>query len=350
MKLPRLLLVVLPLAACAPGSTSSGPGDAPASTPASAGDVPTEQLLPRISRAPEHVAYHGTRRVKMRYRVVGIQQDLEYVERVFADGEGRFGIDVVDVVSPAMTPDRKEFFELLQDNRQGFFYRYRDFRIHDLNLFREGYEVRVTGRTTVCERECVELVVHRRERPNRSYRIAVDPRTGLVLRSEEFAGERLVSSVCFEEFAEGLPAAETGYYSGLFERSGVDPSRPGRPQVGFPILRPTLVPEGYRLETADSLEDRGRTWVRLVYGDGVEQVFFLHSPEPRPSRPSEVERDPLATVSAERRADRVTVAHVGPWTVLDGSVNGQGIVAMGKVSEEELLQMVQSAVETRSDG
>ena len=48
------------------------------------------------------------------------------------------------------------------------------------------------------------------------------------------------------------------------------------------------------------------------------------------------------------RDDRMLVANVGPWAVVEGNVRGQSIVALGKVVEDELLQMVQSALESRA--
>lgn len=335
-----VLLAAL-LAAC--GAESASPPGTPPATGASAPDATELQLLQRIREAPMTVAYNGTRRVKMSYRVVGVPHDLEYVERVFSDGEGGFGIEVLDLVSPSLPADEEAFFKILQGNRQGFFYRSRDFRIRDLDLFRESYTLEQTGFATVCGRECVELEVRRRERSDRWYTVAVDPRTGLVLRSEEHVGGQVITSIAFEELQPGLPA-EAPLYEPPFELSPLDAEQPGRPQVGFEILRPTLIPDGYRVETIDGLEDQGRLWVRWVYGDGVEQVFFLHSPEPAAGA-SDGSPGALGARS-DPVGDRVTIAAVGPWTVVDGVVRGQGVVALGKVSEESLLQLVQSALES----
>jgi hypothetical protein len=345
MKLARGLASVFLaalLGACGESTSAPGTPAVPALNGAPAPDA-AEQLLQRIHEAPSTVAYHGTRRVKMSYHVVGVPCDLEYVERVFADGQGRFGIEVLDVVSPSLSADDEDFFKLLQGNRQGFFYRSRDFRIRDLDLFREGYTLEQVGYATACGRECVELEVRRRERSDRWYTVAVDPRTGLVLRSEEHVGGQVITSIAFEELQLGLPP-DAAFYKPPFELSPFDAQRPGRPQVGFEILRPSLLPDGYRVETIDKLEDQGRTWVRWIYGDGVEQVFFLHSPEPAAEA---AEGSPGALEArADPLGDRVTVAAVGPWTVVDGAVRGQAVVAMGKVSEASLLQLVQSALES----
>lgn len=322
----------------------------------------TRQLLARIESSRTDVAYHGTRRLRMNYRVLGDQRDLEYVERVASDGQGRFGMDIGEIASPAMTVEDEQFFRILQGNRQGFFYRYRDFGIRDLELFQQGYELRHTGQAEICGRDCVVLEVRHRERPKRWYVVAIDPRTGVVMRSEEHVGGsgEIVTSIEFESFEEGLPqdADDFPWYASSFDRKELMMGLKGRSQVGFRILSPTLLPEDYRFERADSLLDEdGRTWVRLVYGDGVENVFFLHSPLSAPRRAPDDQREtvilPTAvggadeTTPAPTGSDRVTVAEVGPWTVVEGTVRGQSIVAMGKVGEDELLQMVQSALETR---
>jgi len=134
-------------------------------------------------------------------------------------------------------------------------------------------------------------------------------------------------------------------------RNPIDPNVPIEEQVGFPPLEPTLVPEGYRLDRMDfvtvPLEDGSgeRNWLRFVYEDGVEQLYFLHSPEPEPAGDATTPRS--APGAPEFHADFVKVAEIGPWRVVDGIVRGQGVVAMGKVPEPQLLQMVQSALAQR---
>lgn len=330
----------------------------------------TQQLLARIESSITEIAFHGERRVRMDYRVLGGERELEYVERVVSDGEGGFGMVVGEILSPAMTPDEEEFFRILQESRQGFFYRYRDFRIRDLALFQQGYTLRQTGLATICERPCVVLEVRHRERRGRWYRVAVDPRTGVVMRAEEHAGaaNRIVASVEFEAFEEGSPAEEIALYQTRIERDRVDLTIDTVDQVGFQVLRPTLLPEGYRFEGADSMQDPdGRTWVRQVFADGVEHLFFLQSPVVDGFRPLErgAALEGFGTSAAPGRTtgqtgpngelgtaedlkdDRVTVAAVGPWTVVEGTVRGRSVVAIGKVVESELLQLVQSALETR---
>lgn len=353
------------VAACsdagAPGGV--GPLASPAASPVAVqggAALSSTQLLARIQSSITDVAYHGTRRVRMRYRILGVLQDLEYVERVVSDGRGGFGMELGEIASPAMTPDEEEFFRILQDNRQGFFYRYRDFRIRDLELFQQSYTLRQTGLPEVCGRACVELEIRHRERGGRWYRVAVDPLTGVVMRAEEHVGPggEVVASIGFETFEEGpqpdgLDAVPL--FASSIEREELDLSISVRPQVGFDVLRPTLVPDGYRLESADTMRgEDGRKWVRLVYGDGVEQVFFLHSPVPvrhmldsGDATPAAHEPTPQGSAPADGD-DRVTVAAVGPWSVIEGSVRGQSIIALGKVVEAELLQMVQSALESGS--
>ena len=307
----------------------------------------------RLAQAPEDVAYQGLRRVRQTFEVDGAPREVEYVERVTADGRGGFAVAIEDVVVPALSPQDEEVFVALQENRQGFLYESRDFRIRSLELFRQTYAIRQLGEAVeVAGRDCVLIEVRRRDGARRVYELAVDVDTGLVLRSQERSLDgRLLSSSEFVTLALGAPAQDAPLFERPFARRPIDPDVPTVEQVGFPPLEPTLVPEGYRLARVDfvpvPLEDGSgeRNWLRFVYEDGVEQLFFLHSPEPEPAQGPTTPQ--AASGAPEFTDDHVKVAEIGPWRVVDGVVRGEGVVALGKVPEPQLLQMVQSALARR---
>lgn len=307
----------------------------------------------RLAEAPETIAHHGLRRVRQTFEVAGSPREVEYVESVVADGRGGFAVAIEDVIVPVLSPQEEQVFVALQENRQQFLFESRDFRIRSLALFREEYGMRELGDVEVAGRTCVRLEVKRREGARRTYELAVDPRTGLVLSSEERSLDgRPLSSSAFETFELGTPAQDAPrMFEQPFGRRVIDDGASTSEQIGFPPLQPTLIPEGYRLAETDFLpvtyEDGSvRNWLRFVYEDGVERLYFLHSPEPDalPHDLGLAMGPQVVTIAPAFRDDHVKVAEIGPWKVVDGAVRGQGVVALGKVSEQELLQLVQSAL------
>ena len=105
----------------------------------------TRSLLEKIPDAPMNVAYAGSRHVALHYAQDRVPSVLEYDEDVTSDGRGNFVVVPGRVTSPAMTTEQRQFFAILQERRDGFFYRYRDFRIRDWGTFLLNWRVIVTG-------------------------------------------------------------------------------------------------------------------------------------------------------------------------------------------------------------
>lgn len=304
------------------GALALGLASCSGTSGAPVGDSETHQLLEQMPDAPFASAYRGRRRVELHYEDQGIPAVVEYVEDVEADGSGRFGIEVVDVRSAAVDP---ELFGILQHARQVFNYRYRDFRVRDLRAFLRNYRVQVVDEhATVAGVDCVELLVARESGGIGPYRVSVDPQTGLVLRWEQRTDDgRLLGLVEFENIVFGPPQVERQLVERNLETRTLE-------ELDFEVCEPTRPPSGYQLESTGAVVDPlGRTWARLVYGDGVEQVFFLHRAPEGP--------DP------EHAPGRVERIVIGPWTVVVGEVKGRSLIAVGKVHEDELFLMIQSA-------
>lgn len=325
--------VLLLLAAC-----GAGTGERPAGG-AIAVEGPPPGFLERIANAPEEVAFAGTRRVFLAYLQAGAPAELQYTERVTSAGDGRFAIDPLAVEVPVLGLPEAELFSILQKNRQAYFYRYRDFRIHDLALFLQAYVVTDTGASPiVAGRECVELAIEAAHAGGGRYLLAVDAANGLVLRSEELAPSgAVIARTEFQDLDLAPDLAAVELHQDLAAETldlGQDPGA----QLGFPLLAPTLLPEGYTLREAQKLEVLGRVWARLVYGDGVGQAFFLLSAEPQgtgqagflpPGHP-----DP----------GTVSVLRVGPLAVAQGNLGQHLVIAAGKLGPDELLRMIDSAL------
>jgi len=296
-------------------------------------------LLERIGAAPFEIAYRGLRRVELYSHVLGPGVEIVYEEEVASDGGGRFAVTPTRVLWPPMSQSEEEMFLLMQKGREGFTYRFRDFRVRDAARFQQLYLVEVTGaEEVIAGRRCELLTVSRRDDPERLYRVAVDPETALVLRSEEFflsgklSGE-LIARTVFDTVELDPDLSDLELDDGVSAWKPFDPDSPLAPRPPFEMLRPTAVPDGFQLDHAALRDDPfGGTWVQLVYADGVEQVFLLHSA-------------PGSASGSLGQSDSVVVYPLGAWTVVAGNLRGQPVIAMGKVHERELLLMLQSALE-----
>lgn len=305
-------------------------------------EINSRPFLELIPGSMQNNAFLGERRITTRTEFDGVAFDLVYRERVVSDGQGRFSIEPLEVIEPAnMAPDDMQWFLITQKEREVFFYRYRDFGIDDMETFLVNYEVFSVGEATIFGRQAIELDVRRHDDPQRSYRIAVDTPTGIVLRSREYALDgTLVYSMEFESLTMNPILAGQDLIAHKFQHTALDPDAPAastRQTLGFTLMRPSLLPQGYQLREAMRLDPAHPSlvdedpWARIVYSDGVERVFFMH----QPYQPD----------GHFNRPDRLRHLTVGEWTIVEGQVGSQRIACLGKVSADELLLLVQSALE-----
>ncbi|MDP6408134.1 MAG: sigma-E factor regulatory protein RseB domain-containing protein [Planctomycetota bacterium] len=315
----------------APNRGAGGLPAAPGASNLSPADLP---LLAALQGAFERVEYRGERRVFLSNPALTTAPSIEYREEVGSDGLGAFFVRPLEVLSPPLDPTALDLFLMLQEERQGFMFRYRDFRIGDLELFMERYQVAVRPQEEeIAGRTCQILEVSRRENAERDYVLAVDPKTGLLLRYEEtFQSGEPVARVEFESLELDPDFSDGALTGGPSTWVPFDPDQALPSQVNFDPLRPKLPPEGFQLAHASSRMVMGQAWLRFVYHDGVDQVLFLHDGP-------ETSGGPLPGT------DTVSVFTLGAWTVVEGEIGGHTLFVMGKVDEQDLLGMVQSAVE-----
>lgn len=320
--------------------------------PQSASDTGSTSGAPRISSlqggtildgmraAPDTTRFSGTRRLWMRFEDEGTPSVLEYDETVYADGAGGFAIEPGPVIVPRMTQAQRELFEILHRTREGFLFRYRDFRVRDAALLAQNYRVVDLGTTTVVAgRTCDELRFETTHGDSRKYFVAVDHDTRLVLRCEERAGQgQPVARMEFTSFSLAPDLTNVTMHVDAPSIS-IDPAADNRPVLGFALRKPRIT-FGHPLAHAERVEANGRTWARLVYDDGIEPLFYLHSGR---STASGVPT-PVLDTSVEGAAI-VRVFRAGPWTVAQCHRQGAVYVVVGKLDEPRMLQMLQSAVE-----
>ena len=280
----------------------------------------SSEVLERMVGAPFRVGYRGIRTVFLGYGGA----PLEYREEVGADGEGFFSVDALELLSWHPNPD--VFLNRL-DRRAGFHYRYRDFGIEDLLLFQSNYTVTYQGLApNVAGQECVRLLVEKTTDPTGSrYEVDVDVVSGLILRwRERDANDVLLAEVEFESFTRGADVSDMPLPEGSSEEVPVE-------GFEFPVLQPVELPAGYRfLHAARLVDPLGDVWIRLTYGDGLEQMSLLH-------------QAPVDQGNAH--SGRIVAIPYGPWRVLDGTVDGYRVILAGKTGVDDLAQMLQSAIE-----
>lgn len=323
-----------------PGVSGAGGGSAPLSGFARFGP----DYFNATIDAPFQVHYRGDRRVLTRTLVEDLMVEVDYREEVACDGQGKFTIKPKELLSPPMGASEEAAFMSTLITREGFFYRFRDFRVRDYGIFWRNYDVQhLVGQTevvagVVCER----FDVTHESGLGGSYRVAIDPATSLVLSEEYRDGNgELVHKTWYETLVLGadLSDLQVGGASLWLE---VDPQT----SIGIfndPLLTPSAPPSGYELQSfayRPNATGAGKTWSRFVYSDGLQQVFFL-SEDGLPhigNGGSQAGVGPTV-------GDSVRTFSVGEWAITEGQIGGRYVLTFGKVDVQELLLMLQSAVE-----
>ena len=327
------LIAGVPLFAGCDAKSSPSPENPPVLS------ISARTFLEKVPTAPFETAFSGQRHVRLSYTVAGAPRVLEYDELVISDGQGQFSIVPGTVTTPAMNQEQAELFAVLQERRDGFFFRYRDFRIRDLRGFLRNWSAYDTGlEQTIAGRVCSVLEFRRTQAPNPTswYRAWIDPQTGLVLRSDEFdADGNQLARVDFRSFTLTPDLTHTALHGDRSLPAPIDLTADTSGSLGFRLLQPRILPDGYRQEKAESVTDGSNTWARLVYGDGVEQLFFLQTA---------ADGAPSTGGIEEIRPATVRVFHVGPWTVVQGNLSHVRAIVMGKADEPTLVRMLKSAI------
>jgi hypothetical protein len=298
------------------------------------------------------VRFQATRRYEAHWQVDGQDEVLVYREQASSDGAGGFAIQPLELLEPQLGSGPESLFLLLQRAREGFFFRHRDFAIRDPELFLQRWQVIDRGPTQMLGRPCVRLEVQHQQDPDGAYHLVVDTGSGLVLRSEERdAAGTVVSLLEFETLDLVPDLSSTLLHQPATSETVVSSEAGMRAALLFVPLRPKVVPEGFELLELATVEDLsqgggGETWARFTYGDGVEQLFFLHTAQ-GPAEQLALGQAGTGpgggTGGAGTPEHTVRFARVGPWTLLFGDIDGQSYVVLGKQDEHQLLLMVESA-------
>ncbi len=270
---------------------------------------------------------------------------LAYRERVVSDGAGAFSLRPIAALS-GTAPD----WELRQVLQEGYLFRYRDVEIRDARLFAQNYTLTdLDSGEFVAGRACANYEIKSRGADPRTTSIAVDASTGLILRYEESdRNGRVVKSMVYESFDSRPDLSTAVWFEGVHDERELSVSGNLAAEFGETIREPRLLPSGFELHEAFALRDDDRNnWIKLVYTDGVEPLFFLFRNRSVASK--------FTTAQAPATSVRKTAQEVGDETVFVYRMGAAGVaqatlnegvfLVVGSVDEAVLVDMIESATD-----
>lgn len=343
--------------ACLALASSCSPNDSSDAAPAQPEAHGLALSIPSYLQQMEHVldetVFKGVRVHRARHFVsdpanaslMPTADVLETRELVASDGAGSYAIELVDTIQLPASFDPDAFpitFERSVDSR----WRLREFRLRDFDAMLGNYAVVVPGiSTTVAGRVCERIELSRysptETRPGH-YVLDVDPTTAFVLAMRELdeAGAT-IQEFEYESIDFAPSFANVALRDGEFDQATLDLSAPLEQQVGFEVHYPDLLPDGFefvagaQLDVPDGLVPTGEDpllptgpWVRLEATDGVEALRFAHASGP---------------ANGNSTSSVVRVVEEGAWRVAFGRVRGVAIVCLGRVGQQSLRRLVESA-------
>jgi hypothetical protein len=338
----RSLLLVLAVSGC-DGVVASSPQEQ-ALFDALESEWSKVQLAPYLTR------FQGDRRVEFTVEVNGELRTIGYVERVSCDGNGNFNVLPLFVESNVgMDPVT---FLIQQEGREGFFYRYRDFAVRDVDAFLQNFVVLKTSfGTVVAGRSCWTILIQRQGAEGvdgRLYRVSVDDQTGLVLGCTELdANGNVLAELEYITFDDSPDLGAVTYYVPGNDEQWLDPATDDVAAVlGFEPREPAALPAGFVPYETSTVEDAdGNRWLKRGYTDGVELLFFLYREVQDSGNGYQLPKlSSGGTSRADALPDEVLVYTTGSVTVAQGRVGGGEYIAVGQVGEAALLDMIESAL------
>jgi len=337
------LLMALAIGCGGAGGASVGLGSTTESTLLSTASEAS--LLELLAAGPELVPHEGVRYVEIfDFNAAGGTTTLRYREKVSINANGGFSLQPLTVES-AVLPDEQTFLTM-QEARAGYMFKYRDFRIRDLDQLLTNYHLlAVFAEPTMIAGRPVELLSFAHVNGDGpDYEVWVDSVTGLALSVETFdmAGT-LVMRVAYESYVDGPPDAFTAH-RGSNHEALADLGLPLAEQLGFEAPLAAIVPDGYQLHEVASVTDAdGASWAKATYTDGIKVLFLLGgSPS---SSTSEIGSAFVEIAGMNGMStDRLLAFKAGQVSILHGRYGDQGRIAVGVEPLDELQAFLESSL------
>lgn len=298
--------------------------------------------LPAFARGDARlsVAHTGVRRLEY---TPPTGAGLAFLERITTDGQGHYAIEPVGLLGTSEL--EWDGFEMLQRLREGFSFRYRDFQVRDPQAFLRNWHAELQpGTVLVAGRVCERYRLDREVGTSEAFELSVDA-TGLVLASRQLdASGQVLAAMTYESFQLDPDTSLAAWHEPSNSEEALDPHRDLAAQVDTRLLEPRLLPAGYGLlEAATVRESPEARWLKLVYSDGVEPLFFLQRVGASSSgKTARATHPDLGGAPASTSA--VVVYRVGAALAIQGQVSGQDLMVIGKAVQAELLDLIESAL------
>jgi len=301
----------------------------------------TASILTKMAGAAQRVPFQGQRRVEAHWMEGTTAKSLIYTELASGNGAGGFAIQPLELIEPVLPPAKANQFLLLQQQREGLFFRYRDFALRDFDLFSANWSATATDDVgDVAGRAVERLVVKRRAGGDRRYIVDVDAENGLVLRAqEELLDGTPVSLVEFETLDLDPDFSAVSFHQELTSEVSLSTNLQSVARaLQFEPHSPKQLPRGYELIEVAKLVDPlgGKTWAKLVYSDGVDVLFFVEA------EPADIPNHQIHS-SPPNQPGTLRALSIGTWTVLQAHYFDRDSVVMGKQGELALADAVRSA-------
>ena len=269
---------------------------------------------------------------------------VQFYETITSDGTGRFALEADsaydDSIPPASTWDS---FKSLQDLRQSFSVRYRDFEVRDPAVFQTVWRYRELGtRVQIAGRDCRRVdVTHKQD--GRGFELAVDEETNLILDQRELDAQgNLLQQITVQSIDLDPDLTNVVWHDPHpTTQFALDADLDGA--VGFDVEVPSNPPAGYALseiELSDSSVDGDALgpWLKMTFTNGVEPLFYLVSVPAGLTAPGSTGRTPGQAAST----DKFFVHSIGRATAGIAELAHGTVIVAGRVSPEELGDLVNS--------
>jgi len=218
------------------------------------------------------------------------------------------------------------------------------------NAMTENYRAIYDGTETVAGHSTMSIVLINRFTGERAMRVWIDRGTHLVLKREEYhANGSVASQMRFEELRytgsipDGLFVTQTP--NGYAEVAGPGPAQPSTDvgeeikDAGFSPYRPSDLPQGFALKSADVTTVSGVRTLHLLYTDGLRSISLFEN-----------DANAAADFGAVRPKTTHFEGHVaeyiedGPTTLLTWKEHGLAFALVGDLLLPELVEIAQSVV------
>ena len=296
----------------------------------------------RLHAHPVEVGHAGVRRVDVYDHEATPPTHLAYRERIATDGSGEYSLVPLDALTTVVPG-----WHLLQRNREGFLFRYRDFAVRDEALFRKNYVLTdLDTRVQVAGRQCAGYRAERRVGDSKRFELAVDLQTNLILKAEEYdAAGHLISVMEYESFDAEPDLAGAVWFQGVHQEKELDRTRSFEEQLGFDPPAPRLLPQGFELREAFTVVDaEGTTWLKLTFTDGVEPLFFLAALDGESGGQERGEQQGAVRLPQPGGQDEVVLFRMGAVRAAQGDIGNRRFIAVGRVSDDDLLDLIESSL------